>query len=284
MSLKEALSKAESLISSHDIPEARLEAEMLLMHSLGMGKVELYTKLNEPLSFSDARHFWLLVQQRLGHEPTAYIMKQCRFYGIDFHVDSRVLVPRPESELLVEFALEFVGQSLWMRENVLLADVGTGSGAIAVALALYLPQAEIKAIDISPEALEVARINCEKHGVTDRVHLFLGDMLEPVDEPLDMVVANLPYVKDSDLPGLMAEVREFEPSVALSGGPEGLDKMRWLLPQAKEKLVPGGMVLLEIGQGQSQAVAVLATSFFPMARVDLTPDLAGIDRVVRILT
>jgi len=284
VSLKEALHQAETVIASHDIPDARLEAELLIMHSLGIGKVELYTRLNEPLSSSEAQDFWNLVHRRLRREPTAYITRQCSFYGIDLYVDSRVLIPRPESELLVETAVEFMKQRLRDGQVISVADVGTGSGAVAIALALYVSQAVVKATDISPEALDVARINCEKHRVVDRVQLLPGDMLEPVGGPLDVIVANLPYVRDSEIPGLMAEVRDFEPGISLSGGPDGLEKVGRLLPQAKGKLVPGGLLLLEIGQGQGEAAAALAASSFPTARVDLIPDLAGIDRVVRVLT
>lgn len=284
MSLKEALRKAETIIASQNIPDAHIEAELLLRHSLGMEKVELYTRLDQPLSFSESERFWGLVQQRLRHEPTAYITKQCQFYGIDFYVDSRALIPRPESELLVEITLEFVRQRLPAGEAFSLVDVGTGSGALAIAVALHLPQANIYAVDVSAQALEVARINCEKHGVTEQVHLLLGDMLEPLPEPVTVILANLPYVTDVEMPQLMPEIRDFEPVVALAGGADGLEKVRQLLPQAKERLLPGGLLLMEIGQGQGTVAAALARSYFPAGQVDSTPDLGGVDRVVRVLT
>ena len=284
MSLKEALRKAETIIASQSIPDARIEAELLLRHSLGMEKVELYTRLDQPLSFSESERFWGLVRQRLRHEPTAYITNQCQFYGIDFYVDSRALIPRPESELLVEITLEFVRQRFPVGEAFWLVDVGTGSGALAIAIALHLPQANIYAVDVSAQALEVARINCEKHGVTKRVHLLLGDMLEPLPGAVNVILANLPYVTDLEMPQLMPEIRDFEPVVALAGGADGLEKVRRLLPQAKERLLPGGLLLMEIGQGQGTVAAALARSYFPAGQVGSIPDLGGIDRVVRVLT
>jgi release factor glutamine methyltransferase len=282
VNLKETLYKAESIIASQHIADARNEAELLLMHLLGIGKAELYTRLQELTSPSEVEGFWYLVQHRCHHEPTAYILKQCQFYGTDFYIDSRALIPRPESELLVETALEFISQRFPSGVPCSIADVGTGSGALAIVLALHLPQAEIYATDISAAALEVARINCRKHGVEKQVYLLLGDMLQPLSEPMDIILANLPYVKDSELPWLSPEIRNFEPIIALAGGRDGLEKVRQLLPQARQKLLPGGLILLEIGQGQGPVATALVRDYFPTGKIDLIPDLAGIDRVVRV--
>ena len=284
MNLKEALYKAESIIASQDIADARNEAELLLMHSLGIGRAELYTRLRELISPLEAEGFWYLVQHRCHHEPTAYILKQCQFYGIDFYIDSRALIPRPESELLVEGALEFIRQRFPSEIPSSIADVGTGSGALAIVVALHLPKAEVYAIDVSAAALEVARINCSKHGVEKHVHLLLGDMLQPLPKPVDIILANLPYVKESELPQLSPEIKNFEPIIALAGGRDGLEKVRQLLPQAKQKLLPGGLILLEIGQGQGSVATALVKDYFPTAKIDLIPDLGGIDRVVRVVT
>ena len=282
MSLKEELCKAENTLSSNYIDDARIEAELLLMHALGVGKAELYTRLDESLPPSVMEKFWYSVQHRLCHEPTAYILKQCQFYGLHFYIDSRALIPRPESELLVEEALMFANRHFSPESPCSIAEVGTGSGAIAIALALHLPEAEIYATDISADALEVARINCQKYKVAQRVHLLLGDMLQPLSEPVNIILANLPYVRDSEMNDLSPEIREFEPGVALAGGIDGLDKIRQLLPQARQKLLPEGLVLLEIGYGQGAAVTDLVEGHFPAAKVDLIPDLAGIERVVRV--
>jgi release factor glutamine methyltransferase len=284
VNLREELRKADKTLTSYHIDDARIEAELLLMHALGVGRAELYTRLEESLPPLMAERFWYSVQNRLLHEPTAYILKQCQFYGLNFYIDSRALIPRPETELLVEETLNFTSQYISLKSHCSIAEVGTGSGAIAVALAIHLPQAEIYATDISADALEVARINCENYGVTEKVHLLLGDMLQPLSQRVDVILANLPYVRDAEMNELIPEIREFEPEVALAGGIDGLDKIRWLLPQARQKLLPGGLVLLEIGYGQGSEAVVLVESHFPAAEVDLVPDLAGIERVVRIVT
>lgn len=284
MILKETLRQARTALASHDDADARLEAELLMMDVLGVGRAELYVRLEQPLSIPNTESFWRLVQRCLCHEPIAYIQRRCQFYGIDFYVDSRALIPRPESELLVEEALDIAHRHFPSGTSCSIVDVGTGSGAIAIALALHLPQAKIYAADISAAALEVARINCQKHGLAEQVHLLLGNMLEPLSEPVDIILANLPYVRDSELPDLSPEIQMFEPGIALAGGADGLDKMRQLLSQAERKLLPGGRILLEIGQGQSHAAVTLVQSYFPAAKIDSIPDLGGIDRVVRAVT
>jgi len=282
--LKEELLKAENTLTSNHIDDARIEAELLLMHTLGIGRAELYTRLDEALTSLLVEQFWQLVQHRLNHEPTAYILKQCQFYGLDFYVDSRALIPRPETELLVEEALKFTNQRFSSDSTCKMAEVGTGSGAVAIALALNLTKAEIYAIDISADALEVAYINCQRYKVTEKVHFLLGDMLQPLPGRVNIILANLPYVRDMEMNDLSQEIKEFEPRVALAGGVDGLDKIRRLLPQARQQLLPGGLVLLEIGYGQGAEAATLAENYFPTADVDLIPDLAGIERVVRVVT
>jgi release factor glutamine methyltransferase len=282
--IRETLRQAEATIAAHGIPDARIEAELLLMHSLGIGKAELYARLGEPLIPSENERFLHLVERRLRREPTAYILNQCQFYGLDLYVDSRVLIPRPETELTVDIALAFTKQRFPQGQACSVADIGTGSGAIAIALALHLPQARVYATDLSSEALEVARINCGKYGVEKQVHLLAGNMLEALPESVCLIVANLPYVRDSDLPSLMPEIREFEPMSALIAGEDGLDKIVQLLSQAGHKLLPNGAILLEIGLGQGQGAMTLARNHFPDSQIDLIPDLANIDRVLRVLT
>ncbi|MBN2098308.1 MAG: peptide chain release factor N(5)-glutamine methyltransferase, partial [Dehalococcoidia bacterium] len=225
-----------------------------------------------------------LVERRLRREPAAYILGRHEFYGIELYVDPRVLIPRPETELLVEAALAFVERRFGKEWPCSVADVGTGSGAIGIALALHLPQAFIYATDVSPGATEVARLNCRRHGVEGRVELLLGDLLEPLSQPVDVIVANLPYVKDADILQLMPEIRDFEPVEALAGGADGLDRVRRLLARAQDHLLPQGAVMLEIGLGQAEAVASLAGRLIPKGKVDLIKDFAGIERVLRIMT
>jgi release factor glutamine methyltransferase len=284
ITLREALSQAEARIAAEGIADPRIEAELLLMHSLGMARAELYARLGEPLLLTHAERFNSLVARRLRREPSAYILGQCQFYGIDLYVDPRVLIPRPETELLAGEALAFAEERFPQGQGCRAADIGTGSGAVAIALALHLPQATVYATDVSPGALDVARVNCGRHGVESRVQLLEGDLLQPLPEAVDLIAANLPYVKKSDLPHLMPEIRGFEPMAALAAGEDGLEKIERLLAQARAKLRPGGAVMLEMGQGQGPAVIQMARRHLPGAMIDLLPDLAGIYRIVRIRT
>jgi len=284
VTIREALRQAEARIASQNVPDARVEAELLLMHCLSIQRAELCARLGEPLPSLVGEEFWRLVERRIRREPTAYILRRCEFYGIELYVDPRVLIPRPETELLVETAVGLVERRLGKEQLCSIADVGTGSGAIAIALALHLPQARISATDVSADAVEVARVNIRQHGVEGRVELLVGDLLEPLSWPVDLIVANLPYVKDADIPQLMPEIRDFEPVAALAGGADGLDKVRILLAQAKDHLLPQGSMMLEIGLGQAEEAVSLAKRHFPESQVDLLKDFAGIERVLRILT
>jgi len=277
--LKEALHQASNTLASASIEDAPLEAELLVMHLLGIDRTQLYLRLEEELAPGDVHALDQLLERRLGHEPIAYIIGRREFFGNDFHVAPGVLIPRAESELLVEKALEFVSRRFPHRDPVI-ADIGTGCGAIAISLALLLPQATIYATDISPRALEIATKNCDRHRVRERVHLLEGDLLDPLPEPVDIIIANPPYVKDADLSQLSAEIRMFEPLSALAGGEDGLDKVRQLLGEVKGKLRPGGLVLVEIAAGQGEAAASWARELMPQARVELAKDLGGWDRVL----
>lgn len=282
MTIKEALRQASKTLASGSIEDASLEAELLLMHLLGIDRAKLYARLEDELSPGDTQAFAQLLERRLSHEPIAYILGHREFFGHDFYVAPGVLIPRPESELLVEKALDLVKK--FPDQNPIITEIGTGSGAIAISLAILLPKAKIYASDISPRALNIARVNCEKHGVQDRVHLLEGDLLDPLPEAVDIILANLPYIGDEELSELSAEIRMFEPMEALAGGRQGMDKVRQLLSEAKGKLRAGGSVLLEIGAGQGPAVASLAKDLFPGAMVELARDLAGRERVLSVTT
>ena len=275
MTLKQALSRAREMLVANNIEDASLESELLLRHTLNISRIQLYQDLDHELSPEQEQTFWNLIKRRLSHEPTAYITKHREFYGLDFYVDPHVLIPRQESELLVEMAL-----SLAQAHRVtIIAEIGTGCGVIAICLALNLPQTKIYATDIYAPALEVALINCRKHNVVNRIHLLQGDMLDPLPEPVDLILANLPYVKKAELPRSSAK---FEPLLALNGGPDGLQKIRQLCRQVNDKLNPTGYLLLEIGQGQGRAVTSLLRNLFPHARIEVVPDFVGIDRVVSL--
>jgi len=276
VTLRQALSYAKETLAANNVEDPPLEAELLLRHTLKIDRVQLYLGLDSELSPDQYEEFFSLVQRRLNHEPTAYITGHREFYGLDFYVDSSVLIPRPETELLVEKTLQ-LAQS---RPLSAIAEVGTGCSAIAISLALNLPQTRIYATDISASALKVALANCQKHGVLNRVCLLEGDMLDPLPEPVDLIVANLPYVKESELNRV--NTVNFEPPLALNGGPDGLEKIRQLGRRITGKLRSGGSLLLEIGQGQGEAVTTFLRSQFPLAEIEVTPDLSGIDRVVRL--
>jgi release factor glutamine methyltransferase len=273
VSLKQALSRARGILAEKDVEDAPLEGELLLRHVLAISRTQLYLDLDRELNPEEEGTFRQLLERRLSGEPAAYITGHREFYGHDFYVDSRVLIPRPESELLVEKALGLAQE----HPIFTIAEVGTGSGAIAISLALELPEARIYATDISAPALEVARLNCRRQGVGDRVRLLHGDMLAPLPAAVDLIVANLPYVRRSEL----AAVR-FEPRLALDGGSDGIEKIRQLCRQVGDKLCPGGSLLLEIGQGQGKEVTTLLNTLFPSGKVKLTPDLSGIERVVSL--
>jgi release factor glutamine methyltransferase len=274
MKLTRVLHRAREALGLKGIEDSGFEAELLMRHALGISRVELYQDLNRELSPEEETDFERLVSRRLSGEPVAYITGHREFFGLDFYVDARVLIPRPETELLVEKALTLARE----RPIANIADIGTGSGAIAVSLALNLTRAKVFATDVSAPALEVARLNCQRHGVLDRVYLLEGDLLSPLAEPVSLIVANLPYVAEGEVGEQGLAI--FEPELALDGGSDGLEKIRELCAELDDKLNPGGSLILEIGIGQSRAVAGLLHSLYPAARVEITPDLGGIDRVV----
>jgi release factor glutamine methyltransferase len=281
MTLKQVLNHAREVLTAKDIANAALECELLLRHTLKISRVKLYQDLNRELSSNQETTFWQLIQRRLSHEPTAYITRHCEFYDLDFYVDPGVLIPRPESELLVEEVLKYADKCLAGKSTpLLIADVGTGSGAIAITLARQLPRAKIYAIDVSMFALKVAAINCRRHMVENQVQILTGDMLEILPEPVDLIVANLPYIKDNEMEKLIPEIRLFEPRIALAGGKDGLDKIRQLCQQICNRLRLEGYLLLEIGSEQARPITNLLYDQFPSAQIEVIPDLNGIDRVV----
>jgi release factor glutamine methyltransferase len=218
-----------------------------------------------------------LVDRREKGEPVAYLVGHKEFYGLDLVITKDVLVPRPETESAVEASLEMLGKI----DRSQLADIGTGSGAIAIALAVSRRHLTVYATDISAEALEIARLNCERHGVLDRVTLLEGDLLEPLPCRVNVIVANLPYVP----PGEAApDVAAWEPRVAVFGGGDGTETIRRFLTSAPNYLLPRGRVVMETAHSQGEAVAALARSTFHGARVEVRKDLAGYDRVVIIQT
>lgn len=284
MILSEALQSITQTLQKAEIDDARIEAELLVGHALGISRTQLYTEPERSLTTPEARRLKRLVQRRLDHEPTAYILGHCGFCGIELSINHGALIPRPETELLVEEAIKLARQVFGPGGEITIADVGTGCGAIAISLALALPQATIYASDISASALRVARANCRRHAVNGRVELLRGDLLEPLPGPVNMIVANLPYIRTSDLKVLSPEIADFEPRIALAGGEDGLDNIRRILQTMPAKLSAAGCLVLEIGQGQGDAVVSLIRNSYPEARIELVRDPAGIDRVAEVIT
>ena len=279
----------ESGIDSH----AR-DARILLRHVLNCTEEALAGGSVPSLSPEQAASFRGLVMRRQQGEPVAYIIGKKEFMGLEFAVDRRVLIPRPETELLVEMALDlFVSQNKNTPHSLrrsscrsmpypLIADIGTGSGAIAVSIAKLLPEATVYATDMSAAALAVARKNSVTHGVSKRVALQRGSYLEALPGPVHVIVCNPPYIPLNDIPDLDRDVRDYEPTVALSGGADGLDAYRALFPELATYLLPGGHALFEIGFDMAERLTALAVQHLPDAGVDVHQDLAGFDRVLSV--
>ncbi len=274
ITLAEVLRRSTGYLESHGSSTPRLDAELLLAHGLGLSRLELYTQFDRPLSEGELAECRELVRRRGTREPVAYVIGHWGFRRLDLVVDGRVLVPRPETELVVERCL----QLLKGRERPAVVDVGTGSGAIALSLKDERPDAQVTAIDVSVDALAVASANAERLGLD--VTFVQSDLLDQVEGgPFDLVVSNPPYVSAGEVDALEPEVAVYEPRLATVAGEDGLEVYRRLLPPAVERLAPGGWLVLECGAGQAAAlVAELAGLGYGDAEVDR--DLAGIDRVV----
>lgn len=276
MTLEEWLHNGETRLRAGPHPErARRDADLLLRHLLKLERAALLVRWREILDAREAAHYQELLQRRLAGEPVQYITGEAEFYGLPLQVSRDVLIPRPETEHVVEKAVALAGG--FSRPRIV--DVGTGSGAIALALARELPQASVTAVDVSKPALEIAKENARRNGVSNRIRFTHGDLLAPVaGEQFDLVVSNPPYVATSDRDTLDVEVREYEPPIALFAGQDGLSIHRRLIWQAHDVLISGGFIVLEIGYNQAEAVSalLLAEGF---DGVELTPDLQGIARV-----
>ncbi|MBA2664760.1 MAG: peptide chain release factor N(5)-glutamine methyltransferase [Bradymonadaceae bacterium] len=256
----------------------RLDAEVLLAHALNLERVQLYAQFDRPLLAEELTTVRALVKRRAAKEPIAYIVGSRGFWTIELKTDARALIPRPDTEVLVEAALELLA----IDSEASVVDVGTGTGAIALALVTERPKLRMAATDLRADTLALAAENAELLGLTSRVHFFEGDLLEALDPswaPLDMIVSNPPYIAVDQKPHLMGDVRDFEPELALFAGPEGLDVIRPLVAQAFAHLKPGGAFLCEIGYDQGSSVRALFEQA-GFGQVLVRPDYARCDRVV----
>ena len=278
--IRETIRETHQTLESVGIPDARLEAEVMVMTVMRMTRQNIFAEQETQVPPNVADELAGIVAQRLERVPLAYILGHREFYGINVVVTPDVLIPRPETEGMVEHTLFMALMGMETRE-LTIADVGTGSGAIAVNLAIHLPAARIYAVDISEPALDVAAWNIRAHAVADRVRLGHGDLLEPLPEPVNLIVANLPYIPTDRIPTLQPEVQR-EPAQALDGGSDGLDLVRRLIQQAPAKLTSSGMILLELDPEQFPTVEAIALQHFPDAEITAEQDLAHNDRIMVI--
>lgn len=275
--VQELLTWTKDYFTSQKIAEPRLEAEVLLASALGIDRLGLYVNHDRPVNEDERAEYREFVRRRAKGEPTAYITKFREFMSLPFYVDERVLVPRPDTETLVE---ESVRLLKIFGNPTTAADIGTGSGAIAVSIAKYSPETQVYAVDISESALEVARQNAAANGVDSHIVFLHGSLLEPLSgKKLDLLAANLPYIRSAEMPTLPEEVRDYEPHGALVGGDDGLDWYRQLLPQALAALVEGGYLLMEIGDSE-QAEDLIRGAGSGWLDSYVLADLAGRARVV----
>lgn len=272
----ELLHEATRRLEVEGVDDARLEAEVLLADALGLDRAHLLAQMRDVVLQDAAARFSAMLARRLLHEPLAYIRGHREFYGVDIECGPGALIPRPETEMLVDLAL----QEIQARGNdVRIADVGTGSGAIAVAIVLNARQARVTAIEASVEALAVARRNVTRYGLGERVALRQGDLLAGTDR-FDVIVANLPYVSASDWAALAPEIRDHEPRLALEAGETGTELVERLLAQSPEHLAQGGVLAAEIGDTHGARATEVAGRCFPEAECYVMKDLGGRDRVL----
>lgn len=272
----EALDAATRQLAATGSSSPRLDATLLLESVTGIGRPSLFAHPERALTAEQERQLRALVARRAASEPIAYILGAREFYGRPFKADARALIPRPETEMLVDLGLDFLKHA---RVGSVSVDVGTGSGAIAVTLAAETGRA-VAALDVSPAALSLARENARALGQETHVHLVRGNLLSPLRGPLDLVLANLPYIPDDRV--VPRDVGSYEPALALFGGPCGTTLIRALLAEAVALLAPGALLACEIDDDQAASLTSYAQTLFPAARVDVLEDGAGLHRVLRV--
>ena len=291
MHLKDSLSKAIARLAADNVPSPRLNAELLLMFTLSCDRAYLFAHPERSLSIEEESSYEAALAERVRGVPAQYITGHQEFWGMDLIVTPAVLIPRPETEHLIEIVLEI--QTSGVRPQIAdqtypevrgprskprIVDVGTGSGCIALALAKELPHAEIHATDISRDALEVARANAARHQLQRRIHFHQADLLEGVKREFDFVASNPPYVGDSEEDQVQLEVRKFEPRNAVFAGPKGTEVIARLIPQAGKLLRPGGWLIMEISGTIAEEVRKLLEGW---QEVQIKPDLQSIPRIVQ---
>lgn len=274
MIVKDAVKKAHKLLSDANVGDAFFESELLLRQTLNINRAEFFLRTGSEISGEEQSLFFRLVERRAKGEPSAYILGKREFYGLEFLVDPRVLIPRPETELLVEEAISILNKT---GGKALCVDVGTGSGAIPISITKNTSCTQLVAIDLSEDALEVAHKNCLKHKVEDKITLICGNLLEQFCKKADLITANLPYIKNGD-----GYDNSFEPKLALDGGTDGLEIINRLCRQIGNTLKPCGTALFEVGLGQAQTTAKTLKNLYPKAEINIINDFSEIERIVKI--
>jgi release factor glutamine methyltransferase len=286
--LRALLQSTTARLNAAHIDSPAATARALLSHALGRPREWLAAHDDGVPDGATLAVLERLVGRVLAHEPLAYILGYREFYGVELHVDERVLIPRPETEMLVELALEHLrtftppGPPLPREGSVDVSDVGTGSGAVAIAISTHAPDASLIATDVSPDALDVARANAQRCGVSQRIRFVQSDLLDCVKSCARVITANLPYVTEEEIEALPPEIQSHEPRVALDGGADGLVLVRRLLAQLDAHLLPNGMAVFEIGASQGAAALQAAQATLPGWQAELRKDLAKLDRVLYV--
>lgn len=281
LTIVEVLNRSQEYLGRARIPNPRLEAELLLAHSLNVSRLELYLRFDQPLSEDELVRCRRLVGQRSRHWPTAYLLGEKEFYGLPFAVGPGVLIPRPETELLVDLALE---RALARGTQLLCADLGSGSGCVGISLAVKARRVLVTAVDSESVPLLTTSENAARHGVDDRVQVVAGSWSEPLERArrYQILISNPPYVTTAEWLGLEPEVRDHEPRQALDGGEDGLDAYRILLPQLDGVAAPGAVFLMEGDPSRLGAVSTICRGLWPEARIQIHQDLSHRDRVLEV--
>jgi len=284
MTLFEVLKGSADVLKGHRVENPRLNAELLLAQCLGFSRETLYANLRREIQTEEKKALDELLRRRMAGEPLQYLLGHQEFWSVDLKVDPRVLIPRPETEVLVDQALSILATPFGRVPRVL--DIGTGSGAIVIALTNEFEEIFAVATDISHEALKVAKENARTVGVGQRIRFVRGDLLHPfrslTDGVFDLILSNPPYICRSDIEGLTREVKDHEPRLALDGGEDGLDFYRQMSRQVPSYLRKGGWLLVEIGQGQGTEISTLFEQSGCFSAPELVRDLSGIERVIKV--
>ena len=302
LTIKEVLSWAEGYLNGYGVADPKAETEYLLSHLLNCKRSGLYLKHDKSLAIDEFQRFMDWLNRRIAREPSQYIIGEQEFWGLEFKVTRDVLIPRPETEILVEEAVKTVRSQesevrsqntkihyseLRTPDSKLILDLCTGSGCIAVSLAKEIPDCHIYAVDVSEKALYVARENAERHGgVADRINFLQGDLFGPLKclklvKRVDLIVSNPPYIAKTMMKDLQPEIRDYEPEIAVYAGEDGLDFYRRIISEAPKYLAKDGCILLEMGYGQAEEIKKLIEQHKAFEHIDIKKDFAGIDRVIK---